>query len=242
LVWWHENLASALDLSGFCAFSAAGLLSDGVCSLDELARWIAPAALLGDGSACVRGAGWALIEAGDALALLRRDLDARWGAPPGRDRPAWAREVLELPGMWDEYSRLRGVGEDGRLSEEGRRRLEEGGGLDLAMLPASARGAVGGSSARSEPRPAVGAGRVTLRCSGHLAQILGAECALEVEGAVRLEDLLRRACGSSAAIEDVLFRDGQPLPSVFRRGRRLGPEAWVSPGETVDLVLVISGG
>jgi len=242
LVWWHENLASALDLSGFCAFSAAGLLSDGVCSLDELAQWIAPAALLGDRSACVRGAGWALIEAGDALALLRRDLDARWGAPPGRDRPEWAREVLDLPGMWDEYSRLRGVGDDGRLSGEGRRRLEEGGGPDLAMLPASARAAAAESSATDEPRPAAGAGRVTLRCSGSLAEVIGSECSLDVQGSVRLEDLLRRACGASAEVEDVIFRDGQPLPSAFRDGRRVDPKGWVSAGETVDLVLVISGG
>jgi len=241
LVWWHENLAAALDVSGFCAFSAAGLLSDGVCSLDELARWIAPAALLADGSACARGAGWALIEAGDALALLRRDLDARWGAASGRDRPAWAREALELPGMWDEYSRLRGVGDDGRLSEEGRRRLEGGGGMDVGLLAAPAGGAEVVSGASDVP-PVRGPGRVVLRCSGSLAKALGTERSLEVEGVVRLEELLRRACERSPGIEDVLFRDGELLPSAFREGQRLDVKAWISPGETVDLVLVISGG
>ena len=40
LVAWHEDLVLALDVTGFCAFSAAGLLTDGVLSLDELATWL----------------------------------------------------------------------------------------------------------------------------------------------------------------------------------------------------------
>ncbi|MEL6715732.1 MAG: aldehyde ferredoxin oxidoreductase N-terminal domain-containing protein, partial [Planctomycetota bacterium] len=42
LARWHECFAAAVDLTGFCAFSAGALVADGVLSVDELAEVVAP--------------------------------------------------------------------------------------------------------------------------------------------------------------------------------------------------------
>lgn len=42
LARWHGAFASAVDISGFCAFSAAALVADGVLGVDEFARAISP--------------------------------------------------------------------------------------------------------------------------------------------------------------------------------------------------------
>lgn len=42
LARWHGAFASAVDISGFCAFSAAALVADGILGIEELARAISP--------------------------------------------------------------------------------------------------------------------------------------------------------------------------------------------------------
>src|SRR6185503_11589266 len=97
LVWWHENLAAALDATGFCAFSAAGLLSDGALDLDGLAARLDPEA----------GArpGRALLERGAALVELRREVARRLGRAQRPPPPELAR-----PGLLPEYERWRALG------------------------------------------------------------------------------------------------------------------------------------
>lgn len=112
LVWWHENLAAALDASGFCAFSAAGLLADGLFTLDELAARLVPQ------WSSVPDAGRRLLAVGAGLVLLARRLEELWGAPAGRDLPPFARERLSHPSLWPEYRRLRGLDEDGEVLPE----------------------------------------------------------------------------------------------------------------------------
>lgn len=61
LARWHGAFASAVDISGFCAFSAAALVADGVLEVEELARAISPTGgwdgLGGDGAAAMLAAG-----------------------------------------------------------------------------------------------------------------------------------------------------------------------------------------
>ena len=77
-VWWHENFAAAVDATGFCAFSAGGLLADGACTLSELARRIAPDAI---------AEGDAFVAAGASIVLVRRELNRRLGASRTRMHP-----------------------------------------------------------------------------------------------------------------------------------------------------------
>ncbi|MBK7875904.1 MAG: hypothetical protein IPJ77_09145 [Planctomycetes bacterium] len=101
-VWWSENLANALDTSGFCAFSAAGLLADGVATLDELARAVLPGlearsgpasmarnepasmALNAPASMALNAPGRELLALGASVALLQHALSA--GLAPADDR------------------------------------------------------------------------------------------------------------------------------------------------------------
>ncbi len=70
LVAWTESFLAAVDAAGFCAFSAAALLADGVLDLDALARWIAPDSV----RATLGEDGRALLAAGATIALLQREL------------------------------------------------------------------------------------------------------------------------------------------------------------------------
>lgn len=246
LVWWHENLAAALDAAGFCAFSAAGLLADGACELDELARLVAPRALLSDpawgGAAPAR----ALLAAGASTALLRRRLDARLGAAPaGRAGDPDAR--LAAPGMLDEYGAARGLGADGHptsdaLARLGTAALLELGERALAALDAGAPRREAGSGApevaSEESRP----GRVRLHASGPLALELGSAVELELRlpapAAAVVAELARRRPAAAGSLQ----RGGRPLVAVFRAGLRLAPDQPVWAGDELDLVLAVSGG
>jgi aldehyde:ferredoxin oxidoreductase len=244
LVWWHENLMAAIDLSGFCAFSAAGLLADDRASLDQLARWILPAWLREDHDPAWGGASPStrLLTAGATLAAMRRALNDAWGASDDQDRPAWARERVERPGMLDEYLALRGLDSGGHVLP-----------ATLARLATPELAAAGRFARRSDPRatPAVPAraangaprrpGRVVLRSSGRLARVLGERLDLEVELPVPLCDVLA-AAASSPEREGGLFLAGQPIPAVWRRGARLDGQDLVRDGDELDLVVVIGGG
>jgi len=221
LVFWHENLVAAVDMTGFCAFSTAGLLADDLCDVERLARWILPPALAAprDPAWSALGAARRLLAAGANLVLLRRELNRLWGAPADQDRPAWAAARLAEPGMLDEYLDWRG------LDEAGHPRAEMRAGLGS---PAVLR------SAQAGPRGArqVEAFAATERARGRIELcVLGSQ-----SGSTTVEALL------PAPLQDVLdLREGT-APAVWRRGRRLEPGDAIRDGDVLDLVTVISGG
>ncbi len=107
LVWWHECLAAALDAVGFCAFSAAGLLADGVLTLDNLAAAVLPPDPDSGVGAAAPGA--ALLDLG------RRLVRARWQLAPARARLARdPADPLEAPGLLPDYRAAAGLDPDGR--------------------------------------------------------------------------------------------------------------------------------
>ncbi len=230
LAWWHESLVAALDASGFCAFSAAGLLADGVASLDQLA-----AALRGEPEG---DAGLRLLADGAALAHLHRALDAQLagGAPPGPgdDDPALVHEVAD-------YARLRGVDADGRPTPEAAARFARGlDPVDLARVPAPEPAAPSAATPAAPAGPAR-PGRVRLRAAGALGRALGERREVDLDLPARLRDVLAVAARDHPAGE-WLLRDGEPLPSAWRAGVRVGPDDPVRDGDELDLVLALRGG
>jgi hypothetical protein len=222
LVWWHENLAAAIDSSGFCAFSAAALLSDGLLDLDGLARWIAPATADGP-----RAPGQTLLAWGAELQHLVRRLDEGWGAAP--PPPAG-----ELAGPWGEYAGLRGLDGAGRLLPQARARFERG---EPAHPGPAPRGAAAPPRASAAQGTAAALGHVRLRTSGALAETLGANRELELALPAPLAGVLaaaaRQAPEAAAALARVV---------VYRGGERLAPAQSVRDGDELELLLVISGG
>jgi aldehyde:ferredoxin oxidoreductase len=236
LVWWHENLSAALDATGFCSFSAAALLADGVLDLERLARWIEPSALAaeGQGDSAAR-----LLAMGEALLHLARRLDERWrGGRPALPPGAAAR--VAAPGLLDEYAALRGLDAAGRLTAAARERFDACRPVaDPAALPAPR--SAPAHPARRAPAPR-GAGRVRLRASGSLAQALGGELELELALPAPLVEVLASAAAARPAARDALLRDDRPRVAVYRGGARLAAGDEVRSGDRLEVVLVISGG
>ena len=234
LVWWHENLAAALDATGFCAFSAAGLLADGLCTLDELARRIAPAGLpLGDAP------GAALLGLGESVIGLHLELARRWGRPRPAP-PAWARERLALPGVLDEYAALRGLDEELAPRPAARARWAR----LASAIPCAYLGPLEPPDATSLGRPAgpYATGRVLLCSGGALGEHLGRELWLELPLPAPLEAVLRAAEGERPRARGWLLAEGAILPVPWRDGRRLQGDAPVRDGDRIELVLAVSGG
>jgi aldehyde:ferredoxin oxidoreductase len=224
LVWWHENLSAALDLCGFCAFSAGSLLADGVLDLDQLALRIAPAAIAADRDFASQP-GPALLRAGEELVGAQRRLNRLWGWSPERDRPAWARATLEQPGLLDEYESLRearALGAAGPLTPSPERESSR-----ETLCPTA---------------PPAALGRVVLAGPAlALARADGA-LALELELPASLRDVLERAANLHPELESAFLREARILPAVYRAGRRVEERAWVYAGDRLEVVLVVSGG
>ena len=250
LVFWHENLALALDAAGFCAFSAAALLADGVASLEQLARALAG---LGAGD---------FLALGEQLARLVRRLDLALAGPGAQGIPAALAGRLDRPGLWPEYARLRGLDRGGDPTEalvddfEAERATDPVARLaarDVRWGPSGDRGANGdrdgGGGAVPDAEsdwtgppsrpPEREPGRVVLRSGGPLAAALGRELALELELPSGLEEVLGRAARERPAAAELL---ASPGPVVYRRGERLDPGSPVRDGDVLELLLVISGG
>ncbi|HJO25767.1 MAG TPA: aldehyde ferredoxin oxidoreductase N-terminal domain-containing protein [Planctomycetota bacterium] len=239
LVWWHENLVSALDMVGFCAFSGAGLLADRAATLDTLAGWILPAALGGEVAGPWQGVGPArrLLAAGASVVLLGRLLDRRWGHSEAEARPAWAAHLLDQPGMLDEYRALRrwgGAGPERGLSAD----------LGTEGVLGGALAGPGGVAERWGAPPVGEArqGSVRLRATGILGLALGRDTRVAALLPVTATGFLREIAASRPAAASLLLRAGQPLPAIYRAGRRLGPSSPIETGDTLDLVLAVSGG
>lgn len=222
LVAWHEDLAAALDIVGFCSFSTAGLLVDGAVELDELADWIAPTSVRRGA-----GSGRRFIELGRRLVEARRELQREWSGP--LRIPAWARETLARPGMLDAY-----LAERGEAPE-----------LDAA--PESHRSEVG---VRGSEPPALRRGRVVVAATGALGEALGGEGgadpgsrALELELPLEAGRVLEALVLEEPALRSLIFdRGGRLLPSLWRRGEPLHQGELVFDGERLELLLVIGGG
>jgi len=241
LVVWHENLVLAIDAAGFCAFSAAGLLADGVTTLDQLAEWIAPAALADMPGGADATPGARLLAAGATLALLHHAANrARDGA---RDEPpAWARSDLERPGMLDEYRRFRGLDRDGAPTDEARARLGTVALLELGLDEGPAAPAAVVAPAAAVATVGRRPGRVTLACSGPLARMLGNETEVELALPCSVAEVLHAVARTHPEAAAGLVRDGRPVPAVYRAGSRLAPAEEVRTGDCLDLVVAVSGG
>lgn len=214
LVAWHEDLAAAIDIAGFCSFSAAGLLVDGALTLDELARLVAPAEV-GDDPA--PGRAW--LRAGRALVLARRAFALAHRGP--QELPDWARAQLAQPGVLDAYLAERG--EAARAAE-----------LGLGAVVRAPRVELGPG----------GAGAVELRFHGALAEAVGADVVpLDVEGSLPMVELAARCAARWPAASALLVgADGRLVPAVWRAGALVGARALVHAGDELEFVLVIGGG
>jgi len=231
LVWWHENLANAVDASGFCSFSVAGLVGDGLLELEELSRILALPGL-------VEGAE-AFLAAGASLALLQRELAERLGEPAKSDLPDWARERLEAPGMWPEYRALRGLDAEGRPTPAVRAKVGE---LELARHGLEALPRPSAPAIPPAAPTARAPGRVELRVGGVLAEHLEAGTRFEGPLPATLGTVLRGLSRAHPGASPWLWRDGDCAVSAYRAGRRLALHDELRDGDRLDLVVAIGGG
>ena len=214
LVAWHEDWANALDCTGFCAFSAASLLADGLASVADLGERLAPRAM--------RESGLSMLDAGGVLATMQRRLNELWGVAANADRPEWTRESFDRPGAWDGYSRARGLTEEGRVSSERWRAVEE---LRPWRVEFERPAAVERPVQSAERRP----GRIRWRVSS--TRESDVELALPCTAAEAVE--AARASG---------FARLGAHPAVFRDGVRLAPDELVRDGDRLALLEVVAGG
>jgi len=234
LVAWTESFLAVVDATGFCAFSAAALLADGIVDLDELARWIAPEAVRLD----LGEDGRALLAAGATIALLQRDLARTHGASADDDRPHFAAAHLDRPGMLDEYRRFRGLDADGSPTDAARRAVGTLAVLDLHGELAD----VAASPSPIRPTVARRRGHVVLRATGPLGLALGSPRRVELDLPASLVEVLDAAGAAHPGARSWLVRDAHALPIAARGGRRLVGTEFIADGDELDLVLALSGG
>jgi aldehyde:ferredoxin oxidoreductase len=244
VAWWHENLVAAVDTTGFCVFSATALLADGACSLGELARAILPAQALALASDPAR----ALLACGASVALARAELDRRLGAP--RRVPAFARELVGLPGMDDLYRAARGLDAQGlplagALAALATERLAEPwgsvapGAVHAVHADRATRVAAADDGA-SAPAP------IRVFALGPLAALLGGSSAkgaalvCAFDAPPTLDELLEHIAHGSPDRERAL--KGSAAPSAWVDGRRVFADERVPLGARVDLVSAVFGG
>jgi aldehyde:ferredoxin oxidoreductase len=241
LVAWHENLVAAVDAVGFCVFSTAGLLADGVSDLESIAAWLLPQALREP-----EDAAWSklslderLLAAGANIVELRRALDRRYrslDSPEAASSPLFSaaqRQLLDQPGMLDEYLLCRPEIDDSALLAKPR---------PAARLAAQA-------SPQPEPQsetPRV-LGQVQLEASGPLGAALGAGgLRVSLPLPASLSEVFQAACAVQPALARQLFTGPAaartPLPSAWREGRRLAEGKPVQAGDSLLLISVIAGG
>jgi aldehyde:ferredoxin oxidoreductase len=237
IVWWHENLAAALDATGFCSFSSAALLADGSLDLDRLTRWLAPDSMR-ERSDFERAPARAFVEAGADVVALQRELDELWNGAPRGELPEWARPQLEQPGMWDEYAALRGLDSRGALTSDARERFSRG----EHSASADRTAAESPQRARSSDSHERRAGRIVVRSSGELAAALGREREVTAMLPAVAAEILAELARASRDVEHLLLRDGRILPALYRGGRRVLASDELRDGDTLELVLVVGGG
>ncbi|MEM1451526.1 MAG: aldehyde ferredoxin oxidoreductase N-terminal domain-containing protein [Planctomycetota bacterium] len=228
LAHWHECFAAAVDVTGFCAFSAGALVADGVLELDDLARELLSRA--GERTDPAR----ALLATGADHVALHREL----AGPPRGD--AAERIERDLPKAAAAYRDAVARGFAGPSAGSG------GG-------PAPARG---GSDSADDAGAAVGTIRVratgplAARLARHPLRVPGSRSGgtVELEVAVPARGLavsrvLRRLAEADPTARRWLVDDrGRGVPAVVVDDRRFDGDERIPPGRVADLVLAIPGG
>lgn len=220
VVGWHEDLSTALDALGFCAFSAAALLADGVLDLDALARALVPE-LAGDPAPGSRLRRW-----GAALARTAHRARHAWGAPFAEDLEA------DLATGLARYRAWRGLDPTGAV-------LPEDQALALSVEAPAARPPVRRHEAPAGGRPAAvlvvarGALGAELAEAGPLALPVPATGLALVEAV---------AVRHPAHRDQLLDAQGRVVPALLRDGKPLGEGARIAAGERVELLWVVPGG
>ena len=247
VVAWHENFAAALDITGFCSFSSAGLIADEVCSIDELAEWIAPPKISETGAgrpwAEMASPGERFLAAGCALVLARR-LENERLLQSGMERvtPEWAQAELSLPGMLDEYEVVRGLDTEGRVAEPQLAWLAGARGRGVEYVQPDRKQS---HPPESEPSQASSnaEGVVTIAAAGVLASLLGGpEVSLMIQGPTTVAEALLACADEHDDARSLLFTGQRILPTAWRRGIALGAQDQIFPGDRLDLVVVLAGG
>ena len=230
LVWWHESFVTAVDATGFCAFSAAGVLSDGRMGLDELAEEITPEAwrrARPDGRPGER-----LLGFGAQLLAAFRALNEHIQAPDSA-RPGWAADALAMPGMLDEYQSLR---------DESTRGLAAGESFFTAALRLLGKARPASSAPATDSQPTRSMARIEVRAVGPLRRFLEPDAELEMPLPAPLLQVLEAATRRWPEAAPWILRDGEAVPTVYREGRGLAATEEVRAGDVLDLVSVVSGG
>lgn len=242
LAFWHECVAAAVDVSGFCSFSAAGLLADGIMGLSELAEALGLEAA--DGVPAAAG----FLRAGaDHLALHRELLGGELGVP--------VELAARHPAAVEAYLAARDADLGGTVPP-----VRRGGELAPGGLPSTV-GDAGDPAAGGSPLTVLARGPLGSRLAGHPGlRRSGPETASSLEG-VRIEvpvpsegwtgpellAALAAACPSAAPW--LLDPAGRPLPAVLEVETPAGAAGGGDiegrrhrPGAVVELVLAIPGG
>jgi aldehyde:ferredoxin oxidoreductase len=215
IVWWHENLMAAIDASGFCAFSAAGLLAAGAsivavardlnrrfgarveddfppwarADLERPGMWPEYAAMRGlDSSGGPSAETWSRLASESIL-----EVGLEMGARVDPEASLHAPRPASTPGL---------VREKGRVS------LRCSGPLARALEAPSRDGIV----------------------------------RLDVDLPASLREVLAAAAKERPRALRHLLQQGEPIPAAYRASRRLGPDDLVVDGDELDLVVALSGG
>jgi len=235
LAFWHECVAAAVDVWGFCSFSAAGLLADGIMGLPELAE-----ALGLQGADGAPAATEFLLAGAEHLALHRELLAGELEVPAGL--------AERHPAAVEAYLAARDADLGGPSLIEGHR-----------PEPASARAPSTGVPAGGDrPLTVLARGPLGVRLAGHPGLCREAPGAGPAAEGVRIEvrvpadgwtgpELLAELAGACPpAAPWLLDPGGRPLPAVLEVEAQEAPiegeERRHRPGTVVELVLAIPGG
>jgi len=217
LVWWHENFVAGIDATGFCAFSAAGTLADGVIELDELAGELL-------GMPTERGATEALLAVGASLTLLALEVA---GGSVGR---AGRTQGLE------EYWRLRGVDAEGNILPEVAASI----GTPGVLRWEQAADVLEPEPAQREPEGQ--RGEVSFAAGGELGRALGGAVILSMHLPATLREALELLSAERAPARELLFVGDSPIATGWRDGERVDLDDVLADRDHLDLVLAVGGG
>ncbi|MEM8710871.1 MAG: hypothetical protein AAGG01_07960 [Planctomycetota bacterium] len=222
LAHWHECLAAAIDLFGFCAFSGAGLIADRILDIDSLGNALEPGL-----------SGRELLALGSKMVALHREL---WS------EEHWDVRAATISGaalQGHELARAASVSEVRVCGSERETRRQAS--SRVARVEVLATGWLAQRLAKEidhvelEDRAGI---RMTVDVTARRA---GPED--ERDAACTVQRVIEALAATAPAAGRLLISEGgRVLPAVLITGRPAGPDTPVKEGEPIEVLLVIPGG